>query len=67
QILTEQRWPIYFRLQALEIACQCQGYKPLRVEVSTVQDAIQVWAVVQQCMKPRRELAAWLDRCLDLD
>ncbi|MEO1404110.1 MAG: Asr1405/Asl0597 family protein, partial [Cyanobacteria bacterium J06635_1] len=61
-----ERWQVYFRLQALDIPCRCQGYCPLEVEVTTPHAAIQLWSVVAWASKPRLELANRLERCWQL-
>lgn len=58
------RWEAYFRLQELGVICDCKSYQPLKVQVGSVTDAIQVWCVTNRLTKPRCDLASWLNRCL---
>lgn len=60
------RWQMYFRLQDLEIPCQCQIYQPLRVDIQSVQSLVQVWSVAKRISTPRSDLAQWLNQCLRL-
>ncbi|MDJ0725881.1 MAG: hypothetical protein QNJ38_12285 [Prochloraceae cyanobacterium] len=61
------RWLVYQRLQQLGIACQCFTNKPLRVELSSTKDAIQLWSVVKQVDSSRTELIGWLDSCWQIN
>ena len=58
-----ERWEIYHRLQELGIACQCQMHQPLKVQISSPKDAIQLWSVIQQITSPRCHLLRWIDKC----
>ena len=58
------RWEAYFRLQELGIACECKSYQPLRVNVTTAGEAIQVWCVTSRLARSRQDLATWLEGCL---
>ncbi|MCL1469267.1 Asr1405/Asl0597 family protein [Argonema antarcticum] len=60
------RWQAYQRLRSLEIPCCCSLQGSLEVEVNTPLAAIQLWSVMGQMTRPRRELAVWLDRCWQL-
>ena len=60
------RWQVYFRLQELEIACQCKSYQPLLVDIQSVQSLVQLWSVVKRVSAPRSDLAQWLNQCLSL-
>ena len=62
-IQSSDKWQIYHRLQALDIACQCRTNKPLQVKVDDIQTAIQLWSVAKQFTASRRELVCWLNRC----
>lgn len=57
------RWQIFSRLQELNIACECAGYKPLKVDYSNVLDVIQIWSVVKQFSAPKNELVSFLNKC----
>ncbi len=57
------RWPIYHRLQALDISCQCGTNQPLQVKVDDLQTAIQLWSVAKQFTASRGELVDWLNQC----
>ncbi|NER79130.1 MAG: hypothetical protein F6K42_06025 [Leptolyngbya sp. SIO1D8] len=58
-----ERWNVFNRLKALSIQCQCACGQPLKVNVETVTDAIQVWSVVQQFTSPPLTLINYLERC----
>lgn len=60
------RWEAYFRLQELEVKCECKSHRPLKVHVESANDAIQVWCVTSRLTKSRLELADWLETCLVL-
>ncbi|MGD1909067.1 MAG: Asr1405/Asl0597 family protein [Leptolyngbyaceae cyanobacterium] len=60
------RWQVYFRLQELDIPCQCQAHKPLSAEVRTADVALQIWSVVNRVSRPQKELATWLNHCWTL-
>ncbi|MGD1951152.1 MAG: Asr1405/Asl0597 family protein [Leptolyngbyaceae cyanobacterium] len=60
------RWEAYFRLHELGIVCECKSYQPLRVNVVTALEVIQIWFVVTRLSKSRQELASWLESCLVL-
>lgn len=57
------RWQVYQRLQDLNIPCECSTNKPLRVDVRSATDAIQLWSVIKQFNAGRPELIDWLNRC----
>ncbi|MGH2412349.1 MAG: Asr1405/Asl0597 family protein [Microcystaceae cyanobacterium] len=57
------RWPVYQRLQELQIPCQCFPNQPLQVQLDCPTAAIQVWSVVKQLTSSRNELVHWLDSC----
>ena len=60
------RWQVYHRLQSLGIDCRCASFQPLLVNVRTPIEAIQLWCVVNQVVRTRRELAASLENSLQL-
>ena len=53
----EDRWQVYHRLQELGISCQCGGFQPLKVQIRTVTEALQVWSIVRRVSQPRLTLA----------
>lgn len=57
------RWLIYHRLDELSIPCQCKTNQPLRVEITNVTAAIQLWSVTRRLTAPRQDLIDWLKRC----
>ena len=61
-----ERWEAFFRLKELGIACDCKSHQPLKVQVVSANDAIQVWCITNRLTKSRQELAAWLDSCFSL-
>ncbi|MDA0268229.1 MAG: hypothetical protein O2890_09855 [Cyanobacteria bacterium] len=66
-LLTEidccDRWQVYFRLQELDIPCQCRAHRPLSVDIRTATMALQVWSIVNRVSRPHQELATWLNQC----
>ena len=58
-----ERWQVYYRLQDLDIPCECSYYKPLEVKIDSATAAVQAWSVLQQVRSPRDRLVAWLERC----
>ena len=60
------RWEAYFRLQELGIACDCKSHQPLKVHVTSANDAIQVWCIANRLTQPRQHLATKLEHCLNL-
>lgn len=67
QIDWTQRWQAYRRLQELSIPCWCATNRPLRVELSSFHAMIQLDSVLRQLTRNHRELASWLEGCLQLD
>jgi hypothetical protein len=59
----QDRWQVYYRLQELDIPCQCASYQPLKVQIDHPLAAIQLWSVVQRVAAPRQQLADWLETC----
>ena len=57
------RWQVYHRLQALAIPCWCATDQPLRVDITHVAAAVQLWSVMKQLTAPRQELVRELERC----
>ncbi|MBD1213947.1 MAG: hypothetical protein H9534_14610 [Dolichospermum circinale Clear-D4] len=50
------RWPVYQRLQELDIICICETNQPLMVEINNPTAAIQLWSVIQQFSASRQDL-----------
>jgi hypothetical protein len=63
EIECRDRWSIYQRLQELEISCMCSYYQPLKVQISSVASAVQVWSVVRQLQVSRQALNHHLENC----
>jgi hypothetical protein len=61
-----QRWEVYHRLQALEIACECGVNQALTVEIVTPLDILQVWVVMRNIRSSRMELINCLENCWQL-
>lgn len=57
------RWQVYRRLQELTIPSWCGTNQPLRVRVSDVRAAIQLWSVSRQFSHSRQDLILWLEQC----
>lgn len=55
-VTCEDRWQVYHRLQALDIDCQCGGFKPLQVSLRTPTEAIQLWSIVRWVSQPKQVL-----------
>jgi hypothetical protein len=66
EIICSDRWSTYQRLQALEIPCLCSYYQPLKVQISSVTSAIQLWSVVRQLQMSRQALVIHLNDCWQL-
>ncbi len=60
------RWEAYFRLKELGIPCECKSYQPLKVKITSANDAIQVWCLTHRLTKSRQDLAHGLENCLAL-
>jgi hypothetical protein len=63
EIECNDRWSTYRRLQELEIPCLCSYYQPLKVQISSVKSAVQVWSVVRHSQVSRQALVAHLEHC----
>lgn len=63
EIQSEHRWPIYHRLQSLDISCWCSVYKPLQVQLDSPLVLIQVQQVIRQITASRQDLMDWLEVC----
>ncbi|MEM6451045.1 MAG: Asr1405/Asl0597 family protein [Cyanobacteria bacterium P01_D01_bin.105] len=61
-VICEDRWQVYYRLKELNIAAQCQGFRPLQASIQTATEAVQLWSIVRRISTPRTELAATLDK-----
>ncbi|MGE5657014.1 MAG: Asr1405/Asl0597 family protein [Actinomycetota bacterium] len=57
------RWQVYQRLQELEIPCWCAIDQPLRVQVNSAKQAVQLISVLKQFTASRQELWLWLEEC----
>ncbi len=57
------RWQVYQRLQELDIPCWCETNQPLKVEISNVTTAIQLWSVIRQFTISRQEMIYTLEDC----
>jgi hypothetical protein len=56
-------WNVYGRLKELSIPCRCQCGQPLEVNVGTVNQALQLWSVVQQFTASKQSTVNYLERC----
>jgi hypothetical protein len=61
------RWQAYYRLQELDISCECLADGRFQVDVNSPIAAMQLWSVLKHLTAPRQHLATWLERCWDLD
>jgi hypothetical protein len=61
-----QRWEVYYRLQSLEIDCQCGVNQPLEVNDQSPLDIMQIWSIVRQMRSSRQELLDCLENCWQL-
>lgn len=52
----EDRWQVYHRLQELDIRCRCKSFQPLKVDIETAAEAIQLWSIVRRVSHPRQVL-----------
>jgi hypothetical protein len=62
-----ERWQIYYRLQALDIPCECGANQPLKMRLDTVKTAIQLWSVARQFTASSSELVEWLKGCWQIE
>lgn len=62
----DDRWQVYFRLQDLNIPCQCKSHQPLLVNIQSAQALVQVCGVVKRFSTPRSDLCDWLNHCFSL-
>lgn len=60
------RWQVYQRLQELQIPCSCATNQPLRVEINSVTQAMQLRSVLKQINCSRQELQQWVQHCWQL-
>jgi hypothetical protein len=63
EIECSDRWSTYQRLRELGIPCLCSYYQPLKVQISSVKSAVQVWSVVRHLQVSRQALVAHLEHC----
>ena len=65
-ITCDDRWQVYYRLRSLDIGCQCSGFQPLQVKITTPTEALQLWSILRSVGQPRLVLAAKLQQCWQL-
>ncbi|MBE9063508.1 Asr1405/Asl0597 family protein [cf. Phormidesmis sp. LEGE 11477] len=58
----EDRWQVYHRLQELDIDCECGSFQPLKANLQTPTEALQLWSIVRRISAPKQSLTAALDR-----
>ena len=58
----EDRWQVYHRLQELDIDCECSSFQPLKVNLQTPTEALQLWSVVRCASDDKRTLVSTLSR-----
>jgi hypothetical protein len=63
EIDSDRRWSLYNRLQDLGIPCECKAYQPLRIQLETVNTAIQFWQVFHHFHSSRQDRIARLEIC----
>jgi hypothetical protein len=63
EINHSQKWEVYYRLQELQITCQCASDRPLQAQCHHTKDLIQIWSVIQQATANRHKLVDWLESC----
>jgi len=61
-ISCNDRWQAYHRLQELGIDCECSGYQPLKVNLQTPTEALQLWSVVRRISDSKQSLVSALYR-----
>lgn len=57
------RWDVYLRLQELAVPCECKWNGRLRVQVASVDAAVQLWCVVQMATASKQAQVDHLERC----
>ncbi len=57
------RWQVYYRLQELDICCDCLSDGSLQVEINSPVAALQLRSVVQHITESRQQLAERLEYC----
>ncbi|MBN3942107.1 MAG: Asr1405/Asl0597 family protein [Nostoc sp.] len=57
------RWQVYQRLEELDIPCSCAANQPLKVEISNLTAAVQLWSVVRRFTAPRQDQIWTLECC----
>lgn len=63
EINSDRRWSMYNRLRDLGITCECKAYQPLRIQLETVNAAIQFWQVFHRFHGSRPERIKRLEVC----
>ena len=58
----DDRLQVYYRLQELNIDCQCSSFQPLKVTLQTPTEALQLWSVVKSISEPRLALVKRLNQ-----
>jgi hypothetical protein len=57
------RWPVYHRLQDLDIEGKCSLHQPLPVRIDGPAQLLQLWIVLVQVEASRGCLIGWLETC----
>ncbi|MEH2080916.1 MAG: Asr1405/Asl0597 family protein [Nostoc sp.] len=57
------RWQVYQRLEELDIPCSCAANQPLKVEISNLTAAVQLWSVVRRFTASRQDQIWTLECC----
>lgn len=65
-VARSDRWQAHYRLQELGIACTCSENGQLQVEVNGPIAVAQLWSVLQQLTRSRKQLSSWLEQCWNL-
>ena len=57
------RWQVYRRLQELGIPCSCEVNEPLRVQISNINQDLQLASILKRFTASRQELLNGLEQC----
>ncbi|MEH2281159.1 MAG: Asr1405/Asl0597 family protein [Nostoc sp.] len=57
------RWQVYQRLKELDIPCSCAANQPLKVEISNLTAAVQLWSVIRRFTASRQDQIWTLECC----
>ncbi|QFZ92102.2 Asr1405/Asl0597 family protein [Synechococcus elongatus] len=60
------RWDCYHRCCELALDCYCTPCHPLRIQIETPLQAIQVWSICQWIQRDRPSLSNFLESCWQL-